>query len=429
MAIEQALRRRGIFYGWSIVGVATLVNFAAFPTGINFVAVFLQPMSDELGLGRPDLAWALTIRVVIGALVGLVLGRFVDRHGTRWLGAATGLVAAICISLLYFSNSLWFIFLVFGISGLAGFGSPGGALLTVVPVAKWFATKRGRALSILTAGSAFGSFLGFPLAAYLIDRVGWRTAWLIVGILMAILIVPAYALLMRRDPEDMGLHPDGAAQPHSGSGVNIAARDFTLAQAVRSPVLWAILIGQGAVQFAVSGLNFYRVAYWQEQGLSRSFVSWGLAIDPLIVVFSGLFFGWLAERVSIRVIGTVGALGWPICMLPMMFYVSGHPYFLYLYSVPWAILAGCFVTFTNMVWPAYFGRRHLGAIRGALLPVTVAAGALGSPLYGYLIDGWGYFASFVLGALMFAAAGVIYLFCKPPPTPLEAPAPVALRSA
>lgn len=414
MSVQQALAKRGIFYGWVIVAVTTLVNFAAFPTNVNFIAFFLQPMSDDLGLGRSDLAWALTIRVVVGSAIGFFLGKFVDQHGTRWLGAVTGLIASVCVALLYFSDSLWFIFLLFGISGISGFGGAGGALLTVVPVAKWFAAKRGRAMSILTAGSALGAFIGFPLAAFLIDGIGWRAAWVVVGVAMAILIVPAYAVFMRRDPEDLGLHPDGGATPPPSSGANIAAREFTLAMAVRSPVLWAVVLGQAAVTFGISGINFYRVAYWQEQGLSRTYVAWGIAIDPLIVIFSSLLFGWVAERVPIRIIGAVGAIGWPITMLPMMFYANGHPYFLYLYSVPWAILAGCFVTFSNMVWPAYFGRKHLGAIRGALLPVTVTAGALGSPLYGYIIDGWGYLASFILGALLFALAGFTYLFCRPP---------------
>jgi len=407
-----------------IVAVAGMVNFAAFPTSANFVAFFLKPMSDDLGLSRSDLAWALTIRIVIGSLVGFTLGGFVDRHGTRWLGAFTGAVCAICVSLLYFSNSLWFVFLLFGISGISGFGGASGAILTAVPVSKWFVTKRGRALSIITAFSALGAFIGVRLASILSDGIGWRAAWLCVGVMMFVLIVPAYALFMRRDPEDLGLHPDGTATAVvQARAANVAETDFTLRQALRSPVLWVILFGQGAVQFALSGVLFYRVSYWRDQGLSNNTVSWGIAIDPLVVVFSGLLFGWLAERIPIRYIGAAGNLGWPICMLPMIFYPHGHPYFLFLYSVSWAFLAGCFVTYTNMIWPAYFGRRNLGKIRGAILPVIVAAGALGSPLFGYIIDARGYFFSFILAAILFGLAGFVYLFAKPPRIPALVPEP------
>ena len=124
------------------------------------------------------------------------------------------------------------LYLLFAVSGGVGLGGgPGGNLLTLVPVAKWFVRKRGRAMSIATTGMAIGTVLIIPAAQWIIQNTGWREAWAILGVLAAAITVPLSILFLRGAPSDLGLQPDGlngtrtAPSPGSAQGSGRAVED------------------------------------------------------------------------------------------------------------------------------------------------------------------------------------------------------------
>ena len=96
--------------------------------------------------------------------------------------------------------------------GLVGMSGP-GALVTSVPVLKWFVRDRGRAIAFTSLGIPIGAVLFVPLTQILIDGVGWRMAWVVLAIIGVAVIVPLSAVFVRRQPEDMGLLPDGCPSP------------------------------------------------------------------------------------------------------------------------------------------------------------------------------------------------------------------------
>lgn len=410
----------GVYYGWAIVAVSFAVNVVASPMNPLILSFFLPPMTSDMGWSRSDLGWALTLRMAGSGVALPLLGRMVDRHGTRWLGVGASLLAGATLAGLALAHDLWLLYLLFFLSGLAGMSGPGGALLTAVPAAKWFVRKRGRALAITAAGLGFGTTLAIPLTQLLISAVGWRAAWVVFGVAIWAVAVPLFAIFMRREPEDVGLYPDGAPAPASrlaapASAVTSPAGDLSLREAVRTPVLWLILGAQIVLQFTVSGTLLHRTSFWQLQGLSPALVAVGTAVDPFMVIFAALAFGFLGERLKVRYLGMLGGLFWATCMLPMLLYQEGHAYFIFLHNFIWALAAGANINFQNLVWPSYYGRRYLGTIRGVLLPLSMAAGALGAPLYGYLIDhGGGYGMAWALSLVGMAGAGAAYLFARPP---------------
>jgi predicted MFS family arabinose efflux permease len=128
-----------------------------------------------------------------------------------------------------------------------------------------------------------------------------------------------------------------------------------------------------------------------------------------------LVFGMVIERAVPRFIGALGLGLMVVSVLPMLFFVDGQNYFIFIHSVLWGMGAGAGMNFMNVVWPSYFGRKHLGSIRGFILPITIVAGGLGPPMYGYIIDGWGgYTVAWTVTVVSMIAAGTLYLFAKPP---------------
>ena len=501
----QALARPRLYYGWVIVAVALVMNIAASPTNAVAFSFFVAPMSDDLGWSRGTLALGLTFRLGVAGITAPIVGVLVDRIGARLLGTAAGLVAGVSLVGLAFVHDLWLYYLLFAISGLSGFGGPAGQLLTTVPVAKWFQAKRGRAMAIATIGMPLGTALYIPLLQAIIGGYDWRLAWIVSGLLVLVLAVPACAFLMRKDPESVGLttdgevsptnagdaepelaepsqahsqeqhsepddvspddapdapgklaasrphyqssnagdvsHPDDADAPGKAHGhyqplehgdvtppddaadapgkahghyQPLKEQDWTLRQAIRTGAFWRLLGSVGLSGLMIQGALVYRTSFWEDIGISSSQIALGTSVDPLMVVFSGLFFGLMAERVKARYIGWIGLTGVACSMIPLFLAQNNFMVLLAHYFI-WGAFMGANITTNNVIWPDYFGRLHLGTIRGVMFPVAVGTAAISPPFFALLISVidpvkfiW------LISFLGFAFSGLLVLSARPP---------------
>ena len=422
----RRLTPSGLYYGWVMVWSSFAINAVSTTLNPIVFSFFIGPMSDDLGVGKSALSWALTFRLVTAGITGPTLGALIDRHGARWIGAVAGIVAGSMLITLSLVHELWLIYLVFAISGLAGLGGPAGQLLTQAPLAKWFIHQRGRALAIGTMGLAGGSVIAIPITQWLVDSVGWRGTSSIYGIVLIAVVVPVSLIFVRRTPEDLGLHPDGAAAPlnleeERALSTLTTDEEWTVRQALRTPAMWLILAAMGLGGMALTGTLVHRTDYWEGTGMSSGLVGLGTAIDPLTVVGSAFVFGLLADRIAVRYLGAIGLIGFGLSVLPMIV-TSGQAYTIVAHGFMWGAAAGGYITLNNLVWPNYFGRQAVGAIRGISLPVSIAASSVGAPLYGYLLDS-GLDPTYVwsVSALTFIVAGFLVLIARPPrmATPTE----------
>ncbi len=400
------------FYGWVIVGCVWLANFTTVSTNPLVFAFFLDPMSAELHFSRSTLVWGITLRSVAGGLFAPYLGRIVDRYGARWPGAISGMVVGAALFGFASTSNIWVFYALFLVSGLTGFSIFGGNVLTVVPPANWFVAKRGRALSIAGSGQLLGSATSAIVAAILIDQVGWRSAWMIFGVVAILGVVPAYAIFMRRKPEDLGLLPDGATTPpvpvaevSPAPSSERAQPDFTLSEAMRTVVLWLHVGAFTLLLLVISPFLLFRNHYWTDLGFSPELIAIGVALDPFSVAFVSIGMGLVAERIPIRFVGALGGVGRLLGLLPLTLGAT-WPGSVLVHNLVWGIGSGTTTVFQTLMIPDYFGRAHQGAIRGAVLPVMVVVGALGGPLGGYLLDAgmsysmffWGIFAAVALAS-------------------------------
>ncbi len=382
--------RPPIFYGWVIVGTTLTMNLAASPLNAAVFSFFVTPMSDELGWSRSDLSWGYTTRLIVAGVAAPFVGALLDRIGSRVLGTLAGLIAGACVLGLAGVHSLIVFYALFAISGIAGFGAPGGQLITTVPIAKWFHTNRGRALAIATIGMPLGTSIFLPIVEALIDNLGWREAWLVSGVMVITVIAVPCAIFMRKDPESMGLHPDGADHPPvytalESSASTATSENWTAAQAIRSPTMWMIVAAMMLLGAVLPGTVLYRTAYWQDVGLSTGVIALATALDPLMVSVSALYCGFLADRIQTRYLAFFG-LTIAGCSMLAMILAQDSVVYLLAYNMIWGIGMGANVTVQNIIWPNYFGRQFVGTIRGIVFPISVIASAASAPLFAALLD-------------------------------------------
>lgn len=210
-APSGVLPARGPFYGWVLVlalGVTETVSYGilsyAFP-------VFIAPMGAELGWSTTAVTGAFSLATLVSAAAAVPAGRWVDRHGARGLMTAGSVLAAGVLlgwSRVRTVEGFYLLSIGLGLAMAAVLYEPAFAV-----VATWFHRLRGRALTVLTFVAGFASVIFVPLATRLVEVHGWRDALVWLAAILALLTIPPHALLLRRRPEDHGLHPDGAPAP------------------------------------------------------------------------------------------------------------------------------------------------------------------------------------------------------------------------
>ena len=386
-----AKRKTPFFYGWWIVIVNFMADFMAVGVGVYAFAVFVVPMSGALGWSRAAISFAPSLRTLVAGLMGPVVGPFIDRrNGARIAMTAGVFLAGLALMLCSLVQAPGQFYLTFGVLGAMGMATSsfnvGSAL-----IAKWFIRKRGRALAFAGVGISAGGVLLVPLTRIFMDAFGWRWTWVLLGLVYWALVLPWAALLIRRQPEDLGLLPDGVV-PAAESGSPGAAqsplvpeeRAWTRQEAVRTPTAWLIIVAFNLHGFAAITILVHEVAYFQSIGISAGMAAVLFTVTAFFGALGKVGWGFLAERVDVRACIIAGFV---ICMTALAAVLlftttAGAWFFAVFIGLGW----GGFAVLQGLLWAQYFGRAHLGAIRGFFAPFNMISSIVGPVAAGFLYD-------------------------------------------
>ena len=411
--IRALVQRLPFFYGWAVVGCAMSSNAVRQAASVTTLSIFIVPMTIEFGWSRTGVSGAVSAGALLGALSAPFIGPLFDRHGSRALLIASALaMSACCVALAGTRGLLWF-YVAFGVSRMI-FSTPFD-LGTSSVAAKWFVRRRALAMSLLTTSIGIGLTI-LPLAVALaIAAGGWRTGWLVLAVIVVVFgVVPQWFLLVR-EPEDLGLRPDGdRAAPRAkagaagigaaGAGAAGAAGEvaFTRAQALRTPALWLVMAYTLIVFSIQAGVSLHWAPHLVERGISPTITATIVGTFSLAIALSSIVFGYAGDRVPVR--ATLAASAALMALGAMaMGAVSGPPLG-YAASVLFGTGVGGILTMPPVALASYFGRAHFGAIRGMALPAQVGGQAGGPLLAGLLHDLTGSYAS---GLATFAALSLL----------------------
>ena len=370
---------------------------------LNF-GLFIKPMGDDLGISRAVFGWAQTVRQLCAAVTSPLLGRWVDRFGSR--GLLPGAVTLTGLAMISFSQieSEAGLLLTIAVVGIAGYAVPGG-ILTNVPVMKWFEHKRGRAMGIVSAITLIGGMVFLPLTQELIDRVGWRNAWVYLAVIGTLLVVPISLIFLRRAPEDFGLLPDGQKPSADQLEFEQSVHHYALREASRTRAFWLLAVLFTLMSLSISTIGLHRIPAFMDRGLSPMWVAWATALDSALAGVASIVTGFLANRVGIARLGSIGfALLALACWLTII--ATTIPLMLASMGL-FGVGIGMVMQTQNLIWPAFFGRKHIGSIRGAVMPITLVFSAIGAPFAGYIYDTTGSYDSVWWGAVTIMLIGAL----------------------
>jgi len=424
-----AAKRSRWFYGWTVVATLCMVNFATAATGTLNLGLFIIPMSEGLGISRGVFGWLSTSRSLAAGGSSLVIGSLVDRFGVRLLLPVSSLVTGLCLIGIGASSQMYQVFFLFSFMGLVGLGSQAGSLLSSVPVAKWFVAKRGKALSIAMLGGGIGAIVFVPVTQVLISRLEWRMAWMVLAFTSMAIIIPLSLAFIRRQPEDMGLRPDGEAPVvRAEHSPHVAIADveeaWTVREALRTRAFWQLTASLMLGGFAM-GTAIHRIPYWTERGFDAQTVSLAFSADAAGAAFMIMASGFVLDRVPPRFTAASAFAGFAGAVTIML--VATSTLHMFASTVLFGFSAGINQVSQTYLWARYYGRASLGTIRGITMPMTLLATAAGAPVAGYIYDfTGGYELAWQIAVAVYILAFLFMLSATPPVRPLQSqprPAP------
>lgn len=311
---------------WIVLAVTFLALLAG--AGIRATpSVLIIPLEDEFGWSRSTISFAVSVNIFLYGLMGPFAGALMQRLGLRrtTLGALALLAGGVALATRI--REPWQLVLVWGV--LVGGGSGMVALvLGATVVNRWFTSRRGLAMGLLTASTATGQLVFLPLLAAVIEAHGWRAAALVAAGAAA-LVIPVVALLLRERPADLGVPPYGAAavEPTATGGANPARVALAaLGDGMRSRDFWllsATFFICGASTNGLIGTHLIPAAH--DHGIPEVRAAGLLALMGMFDLVGTTGAGWLSDRWSSRhlLMGYYGLRGISLFFLPWALAGSG----------------------------------------------------------------------------------------------------------
>lgn len=395
-----------VFPGWLVVGAAFAVLFVAYGAQYSF-GVFFSAMLAEFGWSRGSLGGAFSLYTFAYCVLGFFAGRLTDRFGPRAVIAAGGVFLGTALAGMSLVTALWQPYVLYGL--VASLGMATAFVPCNSTVVRWFVRRRGLAVGLATSGQSAGMLVGAPLAQALVTTAGWRMTYAIFGV-VALVGLNAVAPLMRRDPESVGLTPDGDPR----SRTTLVEPSAGVADAMRTGAFWALMAVFTATWIPVFVPIIHTVPLARDLGYS-----------PLVAasLLSALGAGAVPGRILIGAasdhIGRKRALALMLLFQAIAFVAfigAGSLAALYTVVAMFGFSYGAVTALFPAMISDFFGRDRAGSLVGIYFAVAGAATALGPVGAGAIHDATGsYTLAFVLSAGFNLVALGALAAARPPP--------------
>ena len=377
---------------WRVVVGGVSMNLAL--GSLYAWSVFVLPLEQEFGWTRAQTSWVFTIAIVTFAITFIFAGRMQDVRGPRLCAFLGAVLVSLGFFLASLTASLVYLYLIFAVVGAGnGFG-----YATPMPVAsKWFPDKRGLVVGLMVGGYGAGSAIIGPVASSLIQSMGWRPTFRLLGAVFFVMGMIGTWLL---------INPPAAYRPRGWTPPATAAarRDFSTAEMLRTPQfyeLWlAYCLGATAGLMTISQL----VPFARSAGLGPAAATFAITVGAFGNAGGRILSGWLSDMMgrltTLRVMVLASAVAMPALFIwreeVLLFYIL-------VAAVYW-----CYGTQLSVFASAtadLYGTRNLGLNYGVLFTAWGAAGILGPMIAARVYDasgGYGY-AFYAAGALAVVA--------------------------
>jgi MFS family permease len=396
MSHQAALSNGRIFYGWFVVLAAFAVTFFGFGSAYTFSA-FVEVLQRDFGASRGSVSLVFSLAGFLYFGLGIVSGPLADRFGSRPLAVAGMILTGLGLAAASAARTLWEVYAAYGLG--VGLGVGCAYVPAIGAVQRWFVRRRGFASGLAVSGIGVGTLLMPPLASLLIEMLGWRGAYLVLGGLVAVMGA-GLAVLIENDPRDRGFGPDG--DPQQSGAAPLRREGSSVREAIRSRRFIGLYASCLICSFGVFVPFVHLLPYARDHGVAPSSAVLLLGVIGVGSTAGRFFLGGLADRMGRQFSLLLMFIGMAFALLTWV--VSVDIWSLAAFAFLYGVFYGGWVAVLPAVVMDYFGGRNVSGIIGVLY-TSVAFGTLVGPsAAGFAFD---FSHSYTLPILASAGANVV----------------------
>jgi OFA family oxalate/formate antiporter-like MFS transporter len=386
MTTSHSRMRDKLFFGWLVVFALFIISIIAFGTRFSF-GVFFKALTNEFGLTRAETSGVYSAYMLICSVFAVVSGWGVDKFSPRTLFSLMGLFIGLSLVLTSQAQSLGQLFFVYSV--LLAMGTGGAYGVTVSTIIRWFDKKRGLAIGLATSGAGLGTVIMAPFATYLISRFGWRTSFIVMGIIAWLFVIPM-AMLLKRDPGQVGLLPYGVKP----NGANIGEPNlresshqrtgFSVSHAFKIRNFWCLSFSWLLTPLAIYVVLTHLVPHGTDMGIPAMKAATFLSLIGAMNIPGRLFVGRISDSAGRKATAVVcaGFLAGAIVWLTY----SKDLWMFYLFAVVFGFSFGGISTSTAAMIGDVFGLHSIGVIMGIMSAAWALGAAIGPFMGGLIYD-------------------------------------------
>jgi len=401
-----------VFYGWIIVASCLIV--AAVMLGVRHsFGVFFKPLASEFALNRLATSSINSLLMVFSAVFAVIGGWAVDKFGPRRVVLVMGICIGLGLLLTSFTNALWQLFIVYSFLLSIGTGAAIPVLMSVV--SRWFDKKRGLALGISTSGIALGTIVSAPLSAYLIAAFSWRTAYIILAVIAASIVILLSRPLLG-SPRDIGALPDGAKPGTDAAVVDSKGNShkpdvLPLSQALQTRSFWYIFATWLFFALSLNLVLTHLVPHATDAGMPTMEAATVISVIAGVSAASRSLIGLVSDFIGRKIPAVIAVLIQAVAMLWLLW--AQQPWAFYLFAVLFGLAWGGYGVLSIAVAVDTFGVRNVGTMIGALDVGFALGSAFGPVIGGYVFDMTNSYAmSFIISAVLMVLTAILIMLIR-----------------
>jgi MFS family permease len=395
--------RTRYFYGYNIVAAGFLIQGVCIGAMFTY-GVFFKELQAEFGWSRAMISGASSLAFLIMGAGGMIAGTLNDRIGPKIIMVVSGISLGLGYIFMSRLAMPWQLYLLYG--GLVGIGFSTHDVITLSTVARWFVKRRGMMSGLVKVGTGAGQFLLPIIAAALIALLGWRHAYLMIGIVSLAALV-ALAQLMKRDPREIGLLPDGGHRYDGNDQSRSEAHSLPLRAALRTRQFWTICIAEFTIFSCLLTTIIHITPHASDQGLQPASAAAVLSAIGGVSIMGRIVMGSANDKIGgkrsliICFILLIGSLVW--------LQMADNAWMLFVFALIYGFAHGGFFTVMSPTVAEFFGTGSHGLLFGTVLFSGTIGGSVGPLLTGYIFDVTGSYRTAFITLTALALVGFLLI--------------------
>ena len=418
MGYFQFVHRNRRFLSFGIL----VAFFSAFGQTF-FIAVFGPDIRAEFNLSHGDFGGYYAIGTAVSGVTLIWAGKLIDRFDLRWVTAGVASLLILACVFMSIVPVAWALAPAIFALRLSGQGLMSHTAMTAM--GRYFEAERGRAVSIAILGFPLGVAVFPGLAVWLSGQFGWRMAWALVALALALFLIPVLLWLLKGHG---ARHRFFLAQTTGSTDPGMAARaqptgrrrQWTRAEVLRDPRFYLLCFAITAPSFISTGLFFHQAHLAAAKGWSLAWLATAFVAYTVGAIGANLAFGPLIDKYGARRLLPYYLYPLVLACLTIVFF--NHPLSAVALTLFLGLTSGSGQTLVGAAWPEFYGALNLGAIRAMVISMSVGASALSPFVLGWLIDRGASMESMAVGFLVYLAlaiAGIMAALALPVPDTMK----------